>query len=79
MLYAFAEPLDFLARTKKSSFPNRKPMVSHPELPDGNYLSAGNMISHSLTAVESSCEDPSALLRRVRLFGYPYKTSPALS
>jgi hypothetical protein len=37
-MYASAQPLDFLARTKKSSFPNWKPIVSHPEFPDGNYL-----------------------------------------
>jgi len=35
-MYASAQPLDFLARTKKSSFPNWKPLVSHPEFPDGN-------------------------------------------
>jgi hypothetical protein len=35
-MYASAQPLDFLARTKKSSFLNWKPLVSHPEFPDGN-------------------------------------------
>jgi hypothetical protein len=33
---ASAQPLDFLARTKNSSFPNWKPIVSHPEFPDGH-------------------------------------------
>src|SRR6266568_5257279 len=36
--YASAQSLDFLARTKNPSFPNRKLVVSHPEFPDGNYL-----------------------------------------
>jgi Ni,Fe-hydrogenase III large subunit len=36
LVYASAQPLDFLAKTKKSSFPNWKPIVSHPENPDGN-------------------------------------------
>jgi uncharacterized DUF497 family protein len=35
-MYASAQTLDFLAWTKNSSFPNRKPIVSHPEFPDGN-------------------------------------------
>jgi hypothetical protein len=39
-MYASAQFLDFLARTKNPSFPNRKPTVSHPEFPDGNYLGA---------------------------------------
>jgi len=34
--YASAQSLDFLAMTKKPSFPNWKPAVSHPEFPDGN-------------------------------------------
>jgi hypothetical protein len=29
-VYASAQSLDFLARTKNPSFPNRKPIVSHP-------------------------------------------------
>ena len=37
-MYASAQSLDFLARTKNPSFPNRKPTVSHPEFPDGNYV-----------------------------------------
>jgi hypothetical protein len=37
-MYASAQSLDFLAWTKKPSFPNRKLLVSHPEFPDGNYL-----------------------------------------
>jgi hypothetical protein len=35
-MYASAQTLDFLAWTKNTSFPNRKPIVSHPEFPDGN-------------------------------------------
>src|SRR5262245_19720958 len=35
-MYASEQSLDFLARTKKSSFPNWKLIVSHPEFPDGN-------------------------------------------
>jgi hypothetical protein len=35
-MYTSAQSLDFLAWTKNSSFPNRKPTVSHPEFPDGN-------------------------------------------
>ncbi len=35
-MYASAQPLDFLVRTKNSAFPIRKPTVSHPEFPDGN-------------------------------------------
>ena len=38
LMHASAQSLDFLARTKKSSFPNRKPTVSHPEFPDGNWI-----------------------------------------
>ena len=38
LMYASAQPLDFLARTKNASFPNWKPMVSHPEFPDGHQL-----------------------------------------
>jgi hypothetical protein len=30
-MYASAQSLDFLARTKKSSFPNWKRIVSHPD------------------------------------------------
>jgi apolipoprotein N-acyltransferase len=37
-MYASAQPLDFLARTKNPSFPNWKLIVSHPEFPDGHYL-----------------------------------------
>jgi hypothetical protein len=37
-MYASAQLLDFLARTKNYSFPNWKPVVSHPEFPDGHYL-----------------------------------------
>jgi len=37
-MYAFAQSLDFLATTKKSSFPNWKPPVSHPDFPDGHQL-----------------------------------------
>jgi hypothetical protein len=33
-MYASAQSLDFLAWTKKHSFPNWKPIVSHPETPD---------------------------------------------
>jgi len=40
-MYASAQPLDFLARTKNPSFPNWKPIVSHPEFPDGHYLEHG--------------------------------------
>jgi hypothetical protein len=35
-MYASAQSLDFLAWTKNSFFPKRKPIVSHPEFPDGN-------------------------------------------
>jgi hypothetical protein len=35
-MYASAQPLDFLARTKKSSFLDWKPLVSHTEFPDGS-------------------------------------------
>jgi hypothetical protein len=34
--YASAQSLDFLARTKNFTFPNRKLIVPHPEFPDGN-------------------------------------------
>ncbi len=34
-MYASAQPLDFLARTKNTSFSNRKLLAFHPELPDG--------------------------------------------
>jgi len=37
-MYASAQSLDFLATTKKSSFPNWKPLVSHPDFPDGHQL-----------------------------------------
>jgi hypothetical protein len=37
-MYASAQSLDFLARTKNPSFPYWKPVVSHPEFPDGHYL-----------------------------------------
>jgi hypothetical protein len=37
-MYASAQPLDFLARTKNPSFPNWKPVVYHPKFPDGHYL-----------------------------------------
>ncbi len=37
-MYASAQPLDFLARTKNASFPNRKPLVSNPGFPDGHEL-----------------------------------------
>jgi two-component system cell cycle response regulator CpdR len=37
-MFASAQSLDFLARTKNPSLPNQKPIVSHPEFPDGNYL-----------------------------------------
>jgi hypothetical protein len=36
-MYASAQSLDFLAWTKNPSFPDRKPIVFHPEFPDGNY------------------------------------------
>jgi hypothetical protein len=39
-MFAFTQSLDFLALTKKTSFPNRKPMVSHPEFLDGNSLAS---------------------------------------
>jgi hypothetical protein len=35
-MYASSQRLDFLLMTKNSTFPNRKPAVSHPEFPDGN-------------------------------------------
>ncbi len=35
-MYASAQPLDFLARTKNASFPNRKPLMSNPGFPDGH-------------------------------------------
>jgi hypothetical protein len=38
-MYASAQLLDFLAKRKNPRFPNRKPTVSRPEFPDGNYLS----------------------------------------
>ncbi len=41
-MYASAQALDFLAKTKNASFPNRKLLVIHPEFPDGhqaNYFS----------------------------------------
>ena len=34
--YTSTQSLDFLARTKNPSFPNRKLLVSHPEFPDGH-------------------------------------------
>jgi len=37
-VYASAQPLDFLPRTQNPSFPNGKPIVSHPAFPDGHYL-----------------------------------------
>jgi hypothetical protein len=37
-MYASAQALDFLARTKNTSFPNRKLQASHPVFPDGHYL-----------------------------------------
>src|SRR5208283_1133876 len=40
-MYAPAQPLDFLARTKKCLFPEQKPRgawSSHPGLPDGHWL-----------------------------------------
>ncbi|MGO9020679.1 MAG: DNA-processing protein DprA [Syntrophobacteraceae bacterium] len=37
-MYASAQPLDFLARTKNASFPNPKLLVSHPGFPDGHEL-----------------------------------------
>jgi hypothetical protein len=37
-VYASAQPLDFLARTKNPRFPDQKPIVSHPEFPDGYQL-----------------------------------------
>jgi hypothetical protein len=37
-LYASAQPLDFLARTKNPLFPDQKPIVSHPKFPDENQL-----------------------------------------
>jgi len=39
-MYASAQSLDFLARRKNPRFPKRKPTVSHPVFPDGNYLIA---------------------------------------
>jgi hypothetical protein len=36
--YASAQSLDFLAWTKNPSFPNRKLLVSHPVILDGNQL-----------------------------------------
>jgi hypothetical protein len=36
LMYASAQSLDFLARTKNPRFPNQKPVVSHPEFPNGN-------------------------------------------
>ncbi|HQB39908.1 MAG TPA: hypothetical protein PL053_11625, partial [Deltaproteobacteria bacterium] len=37
-VYASAQHLDFLARRKNPHLPDRKPIVSYPEFPDGNYL-----------------------------------------
>ena len=37
-MYASAQSLDFLARRKNPRLPNRKPIVSHPEFPDGNQI-----------------------------------------
>ena len=37
-MYASAQALDFLARTKNTSFPNRKLLVSHPVFPDGHKI-----------------------------------------
>ena len=36
IMYASAQALDFLARTKNPSFPNRKLQASHPVFPDGH-------------------------------------------
>jgi hypothetical protein len=36
--YASAQSLDFLARTKNSSFPNWKPIASYSVFPDGHQL-----------------------------------------
>jgi hypothetical protein len=36
-MYASAQHLDFLVKTKNASLPNRKLPVTHPEFPDGNY------------------------------------------
>jgi hypothetical protein len=41
IMYASAQPLDFLARTKNASFPNRKLPVSYPVFPDGHQLDWG--------------------------------------
>ena len=38
LMYASAQPLDFLDRTKIPSFSNWKPILSHPDFPDGHYL-----------------------------------------
>jgi len=35
-MYASAQALDFLARTKNSSFPNPKLQLSHPVFSDGH-------------------------------------------
>jgi len=37
-MYASAQALDFLVRTKNTSFPNRKLQVSHPVFSDGHKL-----------------------------------------
>ncbi len=37
-MYASAQPLDFLARAKNASSPNRKLLVSNPGFPDGHEL-----------------------------------------
>jgi hypothetical protein len=40
-MYASAQSLDFLARAKNPRSPNRKPIISHPDFPDGNYFRKG--------------------------------------
>jgi hypothetical protein len=55
-VYASAQPLDFLARTKKSSSPNWKPIVSHPEFPDGQQLTAAVIMALRMVAIKSAVD-----------------------
>jgi hypothetical protein len=41
-MYASAQALYFLARTKNTSFPNRKLLISYPEFPEGHWLVCGS-------------------------------------
>jgi hypothetical protein len=48
-MYASAQSLNFLAWTKNPSFPNRKPLVSHPVFPDGNLLGVDAKVNSKIS------------------------------